>query len=277
MAAFVMIDDPSDGRLADYVRLTDVELRRRHEPAAGLFIAEGDKVIRRAVAAGYPVRSVLLAERWLDSLHDLLEPLAAPVYVAPDDVLAAVTGFDVHRGALAAFARRALPSVAELAARSSTVAVLEEVNDHTNVGLIFRSAAALGVDAAVLAPRCADPLYRRAVKTSMGGVFVLPYARMSSWYDGLAELTESGFTTVALTPDPAAATLDEALAAAGAKVAILLGSEGDGLSPRWRRSADVGARIPMAPGVDSLNVAAAAAIAFYLLGRKLSAYSRPTN
>lgn len=268
MSVPVSVVDPSDPRLHEYLALTDVELRRHREPAEGLFIAEGEKVIRRAIAAGYPVRSVLLAQRWVAGLSDILGSLTAPVYLAPDAVLAAVTGYAVHRGALAAMGRRALPSVSEVVAIARTVVVLEDVNDHTNVGLVFRSAAALGIDAAVLTPRCADPLYRRAVKTSMGAVFVLPYARMCSWYDGPADLRDAGFTTLALTPDPAAPTLDDAVAAAGDKVALLLGCEGTGLSPRWQQAAHSGARIPMARGVDSLNVAAAAAVACYALARR---------
>ncbi len=258
-------DDP---RLHDYTGLTDVALRRRLEEDEGLFIAEGAKVIRRAVAAGYPVRSVLLAPRWLEGLADVLPRQDAPVYVAAESVLAEVTGYAVHRGALAAMSRRPLPSVGQVLAGVRTAVVLEDVNDHTNVGLVFRSAAALGIGAVVLAPRCADPLYRRAVKTSMGAVFAVPYARMSDWHDGLAELGAAGFTMLALTLDPAAPDLEEAIRRAGDRVALLLGSEGDGLSRRWERQAHTGARIAMARGVDSLNVAAAAAIACYALSRR---------
>ena len=268
MAELTPVADPTDPRLRDYVGLTDVELRRRIEPAAGMFIAEGEKVIRRAVAAGYHVSSVLLAARWVGSVSDLVADLDVPVFVASEDVLEGVTGYAVHRGALAAMYRRPLLSVAAVIAAARTVVVLEDVNDHTNVGLIFRSAAALGVDAAVLAPRCADPLYRRAVKTSMGAVFALPYARMSTWYDGLVELAEAGFTTLALTPDPAAPTLESAIAAAGDRVALVLGGEGAGLSRRWQQTATARARIPMSRGVDSLNVAAAAAVACYALSRR---------
>lgn len=263
-----VVTDVDDPRLHDYTGLTDVALRRRLEADEGLFIAEGEKVIRRAVAAGYAVRSVLLGPRWLESLTDVLAAQDAPVYVAVESVLAEVTGYAVHRGALAAMSRRPLPSVAQVLAGARTAVVLEDVNDHTNVGLVFRSAAALGIDAVVLAPRCADPLYRRAVKTSMGAVFALPYARMSNWHEGLAELGAAGFTTLALTLDPAAPDLEEAIGRAGDRVALLLGSEGDGLSRRWQQQAASGARIPMAHGVDSLNVAAAAAIACYAVTRR---------
>ncbi len=262
-----VVTDADDPRLHDYTGLTDVALRRRLEEDEGLFIAEGEKVIRRAVAAGYRVRSVLLAPRWLEGLADVAKH-DAPVYVAAESVLTDVTGYAVHRGALAAMSRRPLPSVAQVLTGARTAVVLEDVNDHTNVGLVFRSAAALGIDAVVLAPRCADPLYRRAVKTSMGAVFALPYARMSNWHEGLADFDAAGFTTLALTPDPAAPDLNEAIDRAGDRVALLLGSEGDGLSGRWQRQAASGARIPMAHGVDSLNVAAAAAIACYALTRR---------
>lgn len=268
MATVEAVTDTADPRLRDYTALTDVALRRRLEEDEGLFIAEGEKVIRRAVAAGYPMRSVLLERRWLGGLADVLVDQDAAVYVAAESVLAGVTGYAVHRGALAAMSRRPLPSVAEVLTGARTVVVLEDVNDHTNVGLVFRSAAALGIDAVVLAPRCADPLYRRAVKTSMGAVFALPYARMTSWHDGLAELGAAGFTTLALTLDPAAPDLVAAIDSAGERVALLVGGEGAGLSPRWQRQANSGARIPMAHGIDSLNVAAAAAIACYALTRR---------
>ena len=192
-----------------------------------------------------------------------------PVFVVPDDVAESLTGFRVHRGALASLSRRPLPAVGDVVGAARRVVVLEDLVDHGNVGAIFRCAAALGVDAVVLSPRCADPLYRRAVKVSMGAVFAIPYARMTGWYDGLAELKASGFRLLALTPDERAAPIAGALRAA-ARVALLLGTEGDGLSARWQDEADLPVRIPMNPaaraaGVDSLNVVAAAAIACHLL------------
>ncbi len=265
-----LVTDVTDPRLADYARLTDMELRTHLESAQGLFIAEGTKVISRAAAAGYPVRSVLLAERRLGDLPALLPALAggAPVYVVPDEIVERLTGYRVHRGALASLHRKPLPEAAALAAAARRVIVLEDLVDHANVGAIFRCAAALGVDAVFLSPRCADPLYRRAVKVSMGAVFAIPYARMAGWYDGLAGLREAGFRLLALTPDPAAAPISTAVS--GQRIALLLGTEGDGLSSRWRREADQAVRIPMHPGaraagVDSLNVVAAAAIACHLL------------
>ena len=266
-----LVTDVTDPRLADYARLTDMELRTHLESAQGLFIAEGTKVISRAAAAGYPVRSVLLAERRLGDLPALLPALAAadaPVYVVPDEVVERLTGYRVHRGALASLYRKPLPEATALAAVSRRVIVLEDLVDHANVGAIFRCAAALGVDAVFLSPRCADPLYRRAVKVSMGAVFAIPYARMTGWYDGLAGLREAGFRLLALTPDQAAAPIGAAVT--GQRTALLLGTEGDGLSSRWLHEADQAVRIPMHPGalaagVDSLNVAAAAAIACHVL------------
>jgi len=267
------VTDVDDPRLADYTRLTDVKLRTHLEAAHGLFIAEGTKVISRAVAAGYPVRSVLVAECRLGDLP-ALPATGAPVYVVPDDVAERLTGYRIHRGALAALHRKPLPAAQELAASSRRVIVLEDLVDHGNVGAIFRCAAALGVDAVFLSPRCADPLYRRAVKVSMGAVFAIPYARMTGWYDGLADLRAHGFRLLALTPDADATPIGEAAigeAAIGERTALLLGTEGDGLSSRWQHEADQAVRIPMHPGalaagVDSLNVVAAAAIACHILG-----------
>jgi tRNA G18 (ribose-2'-O)-methylase SpoU len=267
--------DVEDSRLADYAGLTDMELRTSLEPAQGLFIAEGTRVISRAVAAGYPVRSVLVAERRLGDLPALLPQLAetgAPVYVVPDQIAERLTGYRVHRGALASLRRKPLPQAAVLAAAARRVIVLEDLVDHANVGAIFRCAAALGVDAVFLSPRCADPLYRRAVKVSMGAVFAIPYARMTGWCDGLAGLRAAGFRLLALTPDQAAAPISAAVAGqrTAQRIALLLGTEGDGLSSRWLHEADQAVRIPMHPGalaagVDSLNVVAAAAIACHLL------------
>ncbi|MUL42516.1 RNA methyltransferase [Streptomonospora sp. PA3] len=265
----IEVPDPDDARLADYVRLRDVNLRKSIEAEHGLFMAEGDKVIRRALAAGYAPRSLLLTRRRLSALSDLAAAVDAPAYVVDDSVVERLTGFDVHRGALASFHRRPLPPPGEVLDGARRVVVLEDVLDHTNVGAIFRSAAGLGVDAVLLAPRCADPLYRRSIKVSMGAVFTQPYSRLADWYGGLDELRSRGFHLLALTPDPQAAALADALEHAGGQaVALLLGSEGDGLSSRWLEQADTGVRIPMSGrAVDSLNVTAAAAIACYELMR----------
>jgi len=261
------VTDADDPRLADYTRLTDVSLRTHLESEHGLFIAEGTKVITRAVAAGYPVRSVLVAEGRLVDLP-ALPATTAPVYVVPDEIAERLTGYRVHRGALASLCRTPLPDPVALYATARRVIVLEDLVDHANVGAIFRCAAALGVDAVILSPRCADPLYRRAVKVSMGAVFAIPYARMTGWYEGLDGLRAAGFRLLALTPDQAAAPIGEI--APGERIALLLGTEGDGLSSHWRHVADQAVRIPMHPGalaagVDSLNVVAAAAIACHLL------------
>lgn len=266
------VPDAGDPRLADYVRLTDVDLRKSLEAEHGLFVAEGEKVIRRAAAAGYAVRSLLATERRAAGLQDLAEVCGAPAYVVPDHVAERLTGYHVHRGALAAMRRRPLPGVADVLARESVrrILVLEDIVDHGNVGGIFRCAAALGTDAVILSPRCADPLYRRAVKVSMGAVFAVPYARMTDWYGGLAELRAAGFRLLALTPDQSAVSLDQA--PMGEHVGLMLGTEGDGLSSRWLHEADEAVCIPMHPGamaagVDSLNVVAAAAIACQQLSR----------
>jgi tRNA G18 (ribose-2'-O)-methylase SpoU len=261
------VTDADDPRLADYTRLTDVSLRTHLEAEHGLFIAEGTKVITRAVAAGYPVRSVLVAEGRLVDLP-ALPATTAPVYVVPDEIAERLTGYRVHRGALASLGRTPLPDPAALYATARRVIVLEDLVDHANVGAIFRCAAALGVDAVILSPRCADPLYRRAVKVSMGAVFAIPYARMTGWYEGLDGLRAAGFRLLALTPDQAAVPIGEI--EPGERTALLLGTEGDGLSSHWRHVADQAVRIPMHPGalaagVDSLNVVAAAAIACHLL------------
>ncbi|RFS83062.1 RNA methyltransferase [Actinomadura spongiicola] len=270
MARLVTVSDPADPRLADYVRLRDVNLRKSLEAEHGLFLAEGEKVIRRAVAAGHPVRSLLMTRRWFEPLADVLEGLDAPVYVTDDTAMESITGFRVHRGALASLERLPLPTVDAVLTGARRVIVCEDIVDHTNIGAIFRCAAALGVDAAVLAPRCADPLYRRSVKVSMGAVFALPYARMTDWRDGLSTLRERGFQLLALTPAPDAEPIDDVKTAD--RRALLLGSEGDGLSSRWLHEADHRVRIPMSEdalsrGVDSLNVVAAAAIACYSLTR----------
>jgi len=294
---FTFVPEDGDPRLADYVRLTDVELRKSLEAEHGLFMAEGEKVIRRAAAAGYAVRSLLATERKAAALADLADLAAAcgaPAYVVPEPVAERLTGYHVHRGALAAMTRRPLPAVAGVLGRAgapdladmaghssvggavrdtgpaSRILVLEDIIDHGNVGGIFRCAAALGVDAVILSPRCADPLYRRAIKVSMGAVFAIPYARMTDWYAGLAELRAAGFRLLALTPDQSAAQLDKV--PLGERVGLMLGTEGDGLSSRWLHEADAPVCIPMhqgalAAGVDSLNVVAAAAIACHSLMR----------
>lgn len=265
MTRIERVDDPRDPRLADYLSLRDVDLRTSVEAEHGLFLAEGEKVVRRAVHAGYPVRSFLMAPRWLDSLGDVVRSAGdVPCFVADPAVIEAVTGFDVHRGALASMQRRALPTVTEVLATARRVVALEDLVDHTNVGAIFRCAAAFGIDAVLLSPRCADPLYRRAVKVSMGAVLSVPYARMPRWYEGLDQLRGAGFQVLALTPATDAVPLPSV--ALAERAALVFGSEGAGLSPRWLATADLRVTIPIAAEVDSLNVSAAAAVACFLVG-----------
>jgi tRNA G18 (ribose-2'-O)-methylase SpoU len=266
MGAVRRVLSAEDVLLADYVGLTDMALRARREPAEGLFIAEGDKVIRRALDAGYAMRSMLLEEKWLPAMADVVEAVDAPVYLATLPVLEAVTGYSVHRGALAAMARRPALDALALAAVSRRLVVLEEVNNHTNIGAVLRCAAGLGVDAVLLDPRCADPLYRRSVKVSMGAVFAVPWARLAPWPGALADVRDLGFTLLALTPEAAATSVAELAPDVTDRAALMLGAEGPGLSAGALAAADLRVRIPMAAGVDSLNVAAAAAVAFYAIG-----------
>lgn len=267
MVQRVEIATADDPRLADYRDLRDVELRKNLEAEHGLFLAEGEKVVRRALEAGYDARSFLMAPRWLEGLADVLDRSDAPCYVIDEALAEEVTGFHVHRGALASLHRRPLPAIDDVLAGARSVLVLEDLVDHTNVGAILRSGAALGFDAVLLAPRCADPLYRRAIKVAMGAVFSLPWTRLPDWYDALPDLSARGFTTVALTLAPDAVPIEEAVAGVD-KVALVLGSEGHGLSSRWEQSADRRAIIPMSAGIDSLNVAAATAVACYVTARR---------
>ena len=264
----IAVTSADDSRLADYRDLTDVALRRVREPAEGLFLAEGVSVVERALRAGYRPRSLLLLDARLareDVRRVVADGLAAgaPAYVADATTLAVLTGYHVHRGVLAAFHRGPPREVAAVVRGGRRVAVLEDVVDHTNVGAIFRSAAGIGADAVLVSPRCADPLYRRAVRVSMGTVFQVPWARLEPWPDGLDLLRGRGFTVAALALQPDAVSLDELAAAAVQRLALVLGTEGDGLSGRALRHADLAVRIPMAGGVDSLNVAAAAAVALW--------------
>lgn len=260
-----LITDPADERIADYRALTDVELRTRWEPPHGLFIAEGELVLRRALRAGYPPRSYLVDARRVDQLADV--PVAAPVYAATQDVLEQATGFHVHRGILASFHRVPLLTADALLTTARRIAILEDVNNHTNLGAVFRGAAALGVDGVLLSPSCADPLYRRSVRVSMGEVFAVPYARLEPWPTALDQVRVAGFTVLAMTPSDDAVPLHRLTATQRSRAALLLGAEGPGLSRQALAASDVQVSIPMRRGVDSLNVAAAAAVAFWELGR----------
>ncbi|MCB0910320.1 MAG: RNA methyltransferase [Propionibacteriaceae bacterium] len=266
MATVIPIETADDPRLADYVGLREASLRRLLETEQGIFIAEGSTVIRRALEAGFPARSFLLAERWLDGLADVLDPLDVPVYLVSEELAEQVTGFHVHRGALGSLYRVARHGVADVLA-GRRVMVLQDLVDHTNVGAIARNAAGLGWDGMLVSAHCADPLYRRSIKVSMGTVFSLPWARLDVGVAIGPLLREAGFRVAAL------ALRDDAVDLAtfagtlrpDDRLAVLLGTEGHGLSPAWVAAADAVVRIPMRAGVDSLNVAAASAIAGYVL------------
>lgn len=256
-------DDP---RLADYRDLTDVALRRVSEPAGGLYIAESAKVLARALAAGHRPRSVLVQQKWLAEARELLgDAEEVPVYVVAPEVAEQLTGYAVHRGMLAAMHRPPLPSAADLVRDARTLVILEDIVDHTNIGAIFRGAAALGADAVLISPRCADPLYRRSVRVSMGTVFQVPWTRLGDWSQAREVLTAAGFEIAALALAEDAAPLAEYSARRPERVALVLGAEGDGLSRAALAAADAVVTIPMAGGVDSLNVAAASAVALWEL------------
>jgi len=258
------VDDARDPRLRDYVDLRDVHLRKLLESERGIFLAEGEKVVRRAIEAGNVPRSFLMSPRWVDQLDDVLATTDVPCFVLDDAAIEGLTGFHVHRGALAALERPVLPAAQDVLAGAQRVVVIEDLADHTNVGAVFRSVAALGFDAVLLSPRCADPLYRRAIKVSMGSVFWLPYARVDDWYGAPAMLRDAGFTTYAMTLAPDAVPLDE-VAHDVERLAVVVGSEGHGLSEHWQRQADVCVTVPMAERIDSLNVAASVAVACWEL------------
>lgn len=277
----IPISDTGDERLEDYTRLTDVALRRKLETDNGLYMAESTKVIVRAITAGHRPRSVLADERWLDELAPALRRAGGdpeggdiPVYVCDEAALQTITGFHLHRGAIAAMNRPSLKTAEELLASlpggARRVVVLEGLVDHTNVGAVFRSAAGLGVDAVLVTPACADPLYRRSVRVSMGAVFQVPWTRVEPWPRGMEALTRHGFTTAALALEPGAMTLAEfgrldVCLAADSRIALIMGAEGDGLGAATIARADYSVVIPMAGGVDSLNVAAASAVACWEL------------
>ena len=300
----IHVDSLDDERLDPYARLTEAQLRTKLEPERALFIAESGKVIERAFEGGMTPMSLLMEEKWVESMTPLIERMerAHPdlaVLIAPHDELARLTGFELTRGALGAFRRPALPSVAEVVRDARLIAVLENITNHTNVGAIFRSAAALGVDAILVTPTCYDPLYRRAVRVSMGTVFQVPWTRIGddadgadaharegrihakgtpghpaiTWAEtGIPLLRELGFITAAMALSDESVPLDDPTLNAAEKVALVFGTEGDGLDPATIEACDHTVRIPMAHGVDSLNVAAASAVAFWQF-RKLAKHA----
>lgn len=268
----VYVNDPGDALLDDYRSLTDAALRRVQEPAGGLYIAESSKVIERALMAGHRPRSVLTQEKWLDAVHTLLGEHDVPVYVVTDEAAERLTGFAVHRGVMAAMHRPASLSLSDLLAMARTVhphrtrsriAILEGVTDHANVGSVFRNAAALGVNAVLVTPTCADPLYRRSVRVSMGTVFQVPWTRIPEWPAGIDELEDAGYVVAGMTLREGAITLDELVAEDHENLALVFGTEGDGITPETDRLLGRRVTIPMMGAVDSLNVAAASAVSFY--------------
>lgn len=261
----VHITDLNDDGLADYSGLTDVALRRLSEPAGGLYIAESSKVIRRALEAGHQPRSVLVQEQWLPDMERLLAQYDIPVYVGPPELLESLTGFNLHRGALAAMHRPQLAEVEDLIEGARRIVVLEDIVDHTNVGAIFRAVAGLGADAVLITPRCADPFYRRSVRVSMGTVLQVPWTRMPDWPAGADILKAAGFHIAALALSDDAVDLATFAENTPDRLAILFGTEGDGLSHQALAGADTVVTIPMLHGVDSLNVASASAVALWAL------------
>lgn len=254
----------TDPALEDFVRLTDVALRRKLEPAGGLYLAESTKVIERALDAGHRPRAVLSRAEWLPQLEPLLAPFPdVPVYLGDEAALRQMTGFHLHRGALASMHRPDLPDPADLVRDARRIVVLEDLVDHTNVGAVFRSVAGLGADAVLVTPRCADPLYRRSVRVSMGTVLQVPWTRLPEWGTAAPLLKDAGFTIAALALADDAQDLDELERHSPERLALVLGAEGDGLSRVALAVADITVRISMRHGVDSLNVAAAAAVALW--------------
>nr|WP_020670001.1 RNA methyltransferase [Amycolatopsis nigrescens] len=266
MAELIFTENALDPRLDDFRELSTADRRPDRPGGRGLVIAEGTVVVRRLLESPYPVRALLGVERRIRELADELDGLTVPAYVTSADTMAEVVGFHLNRGVLAVADRAAPVPVPEIVVGSRTLAVLEGVGDHENLGALFRNAAALGIGGVLLGPGCADPLYRRSVRVSMGHVLRVPFAALEPWPSGLDLLRAQGFRVAALTPRPDSVALSE-LGAAGGKVALLLGSEGPGLSEEALAAAELAVRIPMSPGVDSLNVATAAAVAFYELTR----------
>ena len=274
MANIIKITDFNDPALDVYVRLTGAQLRNKLEPEKGIFIAESPTVIDVAMSSGCVPVSVLTDERLLGGAVDkIIEKCGdIPVYTAERDLLTKMTGFELTRGALCAMRRPTLPSVEELLKDARRVAVLEAVADSTNIGALFRSAAALGIDAVLITPTCCDPLCRRAVRVSMGTVFQVPWTRIgeepSDWPEiGIKRLQGLGFKTVAMALTDKSVSIDDPTLASEERLAIILGTEGDGLSNKTIADCDYTVRIPMKHNVDSLNVAAAGAVAFWVLTR----------
>ncbi|GAA2783355.1 RNA methyltransferase [Saccharopolyspora taberi] len=265
MVQLVEVSGAEDPRVDDFRDLSTADRRPDRPGGRGLVIAEGVVVVERLLDSPYPVRSLLGVRRRIDALADRLAPLDVPAYVADADVMARVVGFHLNRGVLAVADRAPEVEPERLIASARRLAVLEGVGDHENLGALFRNAAALGVDGVLLGEGCSDPLYRRSIRVSMGHVLRVPFARLGSWPEDLELLRDNGFRVAALTPRADSVALRDARLDEG-RVAVLLGSEGPGLTERAIAEADLAVRIPMAGGVDSLNVATAGAIAFHAMG-----------
>jgi tRNA G18 (ribose-2'-O)-methylase SpoU len=265
MSRVIRITDLSEPRLADFTQLTDVALRKVIEPEGGLYLAESLKVIQRALAAGHTPRAVLIQEQWLSDIEALVASYDCDIFVADAELVSRITGYDMHRGAMASMNRPELPDPAELLKDARRVVVLEDIVDHTNVGAIFRAVAGLGADAVFITPRCADPLYRRSVRVSMGTVLQVPWTRLPEWSVARELLHNAGFHIAALALSDDAVSLAEFASTAPERVALVFGSEGDGLSRHAIDACDSVVTIPMKHGVDSLNVASASAVVLYAL------------
>jgi tRNA G18 (ribose-2'-O)-methylase SpoU len=272
LAVRTPVHDPDDPRIAEFVGLRDRELAGpraggRRAVAAGVFVAEGDVVVERALRAGYHVRAALVDATRTEPLPPEM-PADAAVFAAAPAVLRRITGLGVHRGMLASFDRRPVPTAGEVVAAARRIIVLERVSNPTNLGVIIRSAAGLGIDAVLLDPTCADPLYRRVARVAMGEGYAFPWAWLPRLPDGLGVVRAAGFRLVALTPDPNAVPIDALAIGGDDRVALLFGAEGAGLSAETLAAADVCAGIRMRRGVDSLNVGVAAGIACWVVGRR---------
>ena len=262
----IQIEDPDDVRIAEYRNIPDPDLMARQ----GLFVAEGRIVVERLLTRSrFETRSVLITQAALAALNDVLEPRTdLPVYLVQKPLINTITGFHIHQGCLALGVRSPLRSWMEIAASAQRLIVLEHVSDADNVGSIFRNAAAFHLDGILLGPSCTDPLYRKAIRTSMGASLMLPFAEIGPWPDAINRLQDAGFATIALTPRASAPLIRNiATTTAGQRTALVLGHEGAGLSDAVLQACDYQARIPVAPEVDSINVATAAAIALYELQR----------
>ena len=267
----ISITDFSAPELDIYARLNENQLFRYYEPEPGLFIAESPKVIERALNAGYEPVSFLVEKKHIEGeAKDVLARCSGiPVYTAESDILTQLTGFQLTRGALCAMRRRALPSLTEICSGARRIAILEQVMNPTNIGAIFRSAAALNMDAVILTPGCSDPLYRRASRVSMGTVFQIPWTVADNWPQPvMSQLKQLGFKTAAMALSDNSVSIDDTRLLAEEKLAIILGTEGDGLAETTIADCDYTVKIPMTHGVDSLNVAAASAVAFWQLGKR---------